>query len=84
MRYFTLLIVAAFTMGCQFLNAQNCLIKGKITDSTTKEPLLGATISIQGTNVGIATNTRGEYQIKRLSTGTYTITASYVGYTTKQ
>lgn len=55
-------------------------IVGKVLDSDTKEPLIGASIVIKGTSLGAATNLNGEYMIINVPPGTYTIKASYVGY----
>jgi len=56
------------------------LIKGKVTDLRTKEPLPGAVINFaQGTAVRIA-DQKGEFAI-RLSAGTYELMTSFIGYT---
>ncbi|MFO7523876.1 MAG: TonB-dependent receptor [Ignavibacteriaceae bacterium] len=58
-------------------------LSGKITDSDTNEPLIGANILIVGTNVGAATDINGEYFILNITPGTYTVRVSYVGYAPK-
>lgn len=55
-------------------------IKGMVTDRESKEPLIGATVSIQGTSYGAATDIQGNYVILNVPPGNYTISASYVGY----
>jgi hypothetical protein len=57
-------------------------IKGIVTDKESKEPLIGATVSIVGTSYGAATDIQGNYVILNVPPGTYTVTASYVGYQT--
>ncbi len=55
-------------------------IAGKVIDSDTKEPLIGANIILLGTTSGSATNIDGEYFILNVSPGTYSVKASYIGY----
>ena len=55
-------------------------IAGKIFDATTKEPLIGANIIIEGTNLGAAADFDGNYFIINIPPGTYNIKASLVGY----
>ena len=54
-------------------------ISGRVTD-TEGEPLPGATISIKGKGTGAVTSVDGTYTLQLPGTGTYLITASYVGY----
>ncbi len=55
-------------------------ISGKVVDKETGEPLPGVNITIQGTTMGAATNTNGEYFIINVPVGTYTLVASMIGY----
>jgi len=55
-------------------------ISGKVIDRDTGEPLAGANVIIQDTNMGAATNLNGEYFILNVPVGTYTIVARYLGY----
>jgi len=55
-------------------------IKGKVTDKTTTEALIGANVVVQSEQWGAATDINGFYIIKNIPAGTYTIKASYVGY----
>lgn len=55
-------------------------ISGRVTDAETGEPLPGATVVIEGTTLGSATDTNGNYTIFEVSPGTITLVASYVGY----
>ena len=54
------------------------VFNGKISDKNTGEPLIGATI-LYADGVGTVSNFDGQFEL-RLKKGTYTITASYVGY----
>jgi len=56
------------------------LIKGKIFDAATNEPLVGANILIKGTKFGTASNLDGSYVIKGLQAGNFEIQVQFVGY----
>jgi hypothetical protein len=53
---------------------------GTVTDATTGETLIGVNVFIQGTNKGAATDIDGKYLILNVPAGSYTVTASFVGY----
>ena len=55
-------------------------ITGKVTDVSTKEALIGVTISIEGTTIGAATDVDGGYIILNVPPGSYTLKASAIGY----
>ena len=77
-----LLIIAALFMQSVVLLAAN--IKGKVTDQATNEQLIGATVSIKGTQFGTVTNLDGTYFIKNLAAGNYVLVCAYVGFTTQE
>jgi len=55
-------------------------IEGVIKDKESGEPLPGVNIIIEGTTMGAATNMQGYYFIINVPVGTYTLTASMMGY----
>jgi hypothetical protein len=57
-------------------------LSGKVTDSQTGEPLIGANVIIDGTNLGGTANTSGDFVIYNIPEGTYNVRASYIGYQT--
>lgn len=59
--------------------AQRGIIKGRITDQKSKEPLTGATIVVTGTNNAAATDLSGAYQFY-VNSGTLSLTVRYLGY----
>ncbi len=67
----------------QLTFAQTYSIKGKVSDSQTGEPLIGANVLIQFTNYGAATDLDGNYEINNLSPGNYKLQISFIGYQTK-
>lgn len=61
------------------------VVSGKITDKSTSDPLLGATVSITPnggkTRLGVS-DMDGKYRIDNLAAGQYRIKVSYMGYKT--
>jgi outer membrane receptor protein involved in Fe transport len=62
--------------------AQTGQIRGRVTDATTGEALIGVNVFLEGTTVGTATDANGTYIIIGVRPGTYTLAASYIGYHT--
>jgi outer membrane cobalamin receptor len=55
-------------------------IKGKVIDKETKEPLVGANVTVKNTKYGTSAGLDGSFVFKQLQPGVYQITAQYVGY----
>lgn len=55
-RFFALLIAGALSAASLSAQAQNRTIKGCITDANNKEPLMGATITLDGGKTGAVTD----------------------------
>lgn len=88
MRFFKLL---SFSLVISFLllsglNAEPIgttgKIKGKVTDEKGAS-LPGATIKVEGTNLGTSSDDAGEYVIINVPVGTYSVKCSYLGYKTE-
>ncbi len=58
-------------------------IKGVVYDKQSNSPLPSASIIVQGTQKGSATDNSGNYEINNIPPGTYKIEARYVGYETQ-
>lgn len=58
-------------------------VTGKIMDVDTKEPLIGASVIIKGTNKGVVSDVNGVYSIEVPAVGT-TLIVSFVGYGAKE
>ena len=63
--------------------AQTSRITGIVVDETG-EPVIGASVLVDGTNRGAVTNIDGEFTIENVPTSASTITVSYVGYQSVQ
>lgn len=65
------------------IQAQKGGIKGRIFDAVNNEPLPFVNLVIQGSTTGVSSDINGNYEIGKLSPGTYTIIATFVGYKIK-
>ncbi len=63
-----------------FLIAQEGSVSGRVTDTDTGDPLVGANVIVVGTNLGAATDVNGEYSISRVPAGAQRLNANYIGY----
>ncbi len=59
--------------------SRNFTLTGKVTDERN-QPMEGATILLEGTNIATITNQYGFYSVSRLKEGEYTVNCSYIGY----
>ena len=74
------LIKIIVVLNCAaWLFAQNGSISGTVSDADGN-PLAGANVSVEGTSMGAATITSGAYSISGVPAGSYTVTASFIGY----
>ncbi len=55
-------------------------ISGTVIDSRTNEPLIGVNVILMGTNLGASTDVDGYFALLNVPPGTYTVRASYIGY----
>jgi TonB-dependent receptor len=65
------------------LHAQTGSISGRIMDGTTKTPLPGASVVIDGTTQGAMTDLDGIFKITAVQPGKVNLKISYVGYVTQ-
>jgi hypothetical protein len=72
-------LVSLFFAGTVFA-AVTGKIDGTVRDAQSGEPLPGANVVLEGTRRGATTDANGYYVILLVDPGTYTITASMVGY----
>ena len=55
-------------------------IAGMVSDAQSGKPLPGVNITVDGTNLGAATDLEGNFIILNILPGSYTVRASYIGY----
>ena len=59
-------------------------IVGQVVDSTSKEPVVGASVQVLGTQLGAVTDSAGQYRIAGVARGQQTLVARRVGYAPKR
>lgn len=74
-----LLSTFASTAAAQRFTAR---IEGRVFDASTGEPLAGATVRVDGTTLGTATDADGRFEIGNVPGGIYTLRISFVGFAT--
>lgn len=55
-------------------------IQGIIVDSETGEAMIGVSVMLDGTQQGAATDLDGNFTIRSVTPGSYTVVANYIGY----
>ena len=76
----TLYICFALLCFGQFLYAQTGSIKGRVYNEINNEPIPFANIVLDGTGIGTTSDENGNYELNEVPPGTYTLTASFVGF----
>jgi outer membrane receptor protein involved in Fe transport len=73
-------LIVIFTLLVSFAFAQDAILKGKVTDGGSQEPLPGAYVHFDGSNKGVAADAFGNFEFNKLSPGEYKIKIKYVGF----
>lgn len=77
-------ILAVIVLMAPIAFAQNTgQLAGKVTDAAKGEALIGANVIIDGTQLGAAVDLDGNYLIRNIPAGNYTVRFSFVGYAAK-
>ena len=79
-RKVVLSMVATLILGCVSVFAQDQRVTGTVTDETGS-PVIGATVSVEGTTRGTVTDIAGSYQIN--ASANATLVFQYLGYQTE-
>jgi hypothetical protein len=81
MRYFILLsAVLVILLNTSVTGQTTGTIAGTVNDARDGEPLIGVNIIIRGTSFGTASDMDGNYEIRNIRAGEYSIEVSYLGY----
>ena len=78
----SILLVALFLMGCLQLLAQSRMIQGEVTDAQNGEPLIGATVMVEGEKSGTVTDFDGIFKLQ-VTSSAKKVKISYIGYVDK-
>ena len=77
-----LTVLTMVLLSSQLAFAQSGALSGQVTDADTGETIPGANIQIVELERGVASDIDGNFRIEGIRTGTYTVSASFVGYRT--
>lgn len=86
MRRFSFILVLLLTVALVTVNANvpanppNYIIKGVVM-TANGEPLAGASIVVEGTNINCGSNSKGEFSLNVQKDKVYKLRVSYLGYT---
>ncbi|MCP9292156.1 MULTISPECIES: TonB-dependent receptor [Gracilimonas] len=74
--------LVCFALSFSFnLKAQDAgTITGTVVDAESGETLIGVNVVLQGTTIGTSTNLDGQYTIKNIEPGSYTLEVSYISF----
>ena len=75
-------LLLALVASAPALLAQTGTLTGRVLDSSTQEPLPGATVLLTGTSLGAATDLTGRFTLPAVPVDAYTVRVSLVGYET--
>ena len=81
-RLYYLLSLFVFIIIGHTANAQSSLT-GKVLDES-KKPIAGVTVKLVEKAITMSTDTEGSFTFQNIEPGTYTLSASYIGFETKQ
>ncbi len=56
------------------------VIKGRVVNSSTQEPVFGANVLLVGTTLGASTDLDGVFEVRNVPSGTYIVRVTSVGY----
>lgn len=82
-RYLALLALIVISISAYSQENFTGTVKGKIIDKATKQSVIGATVTIRGTQYGAASDTAGEFKVADVKEGVYQLAVNYVGYQEK-
>ena len=79
-KMYRFILLFLFTFSCFSLAQGNGKITGKLVDSNSGEPLIGANVFLDNTTLGAATDLDGYYMIPAVPEGNYTLITMMIGY----
>lgn len=74
-----ILIIGVILIFSNQTFSQTGILKGQVFDKNTRETLIGATVVLPGTTIGVSTDFDGNYSLT-LPVGTHEISFSYISY----
>lgn len=78
-----LMMLLLGVFSCLLVNAQVKTVTGRVTSADNGEPLIGVSVSIPGTTVGVNTDADGRYTLSRIPASAKQIRFSFIGMETQ-
>ena len=75
------LILSMMLMASTFAQTK---ISGKVSDGSSKEPLIGVSVAVRGRVIGTITDSKGSFSLSTTTPAPFTIAVSSVGYKTQE
>ena len=83
LRLFFRLVLLGFIFPFEVFSQNFGKVIGKVYDKNTQETLIGATIFLDGTNIGTQTDGEGKFSLNGIPPKSYNLKVNYVGYLPK-
>lgn len=80
-RFLLLISTIFFSLS---IYAQTGVISGKITDASSNQALVGATVILKNSKIKVLSDIDGAYRIGKLAAGHYAVEVTYIGYSPKE
>ncbi len=77
-------LIVLSVMGFTMLMAQVTRVTGTVISGEDGEPILGASVAVKGTQMGVITDIDGNFEIKDLPADAKTLVVSFVGMKTQE
>ena len=78
-RCLSIVVLALLALAYPAL-AQTGTVSGSVLDRQTGDPLVGAIVFLEGTQIGITCDIEGRFQLFEVPVGTYVLASSMIGY----
>lgn len=78
-----LIVPLALLLAPALATAQTGTITGLVVDQTTRQPLNGVQVTLEGTTLGAETDGRGRFVVPNVPVGTHAVRVQYIGYRTE-
>ena len=79
-----LFLLTYICLGIGMATAQVSKVTGKVYSEADGEPVIGASVLVEGTSLGASTDIEGNFTIENVPASATTLRVSYVGMTTQQ
>ena len=77
-----MILLLAVAVGVMAMTDDKVNVKGYVKDKKTLDPLIGAIVSLVGTEIKTITDEDGNFMLRNVADGTYDIEVRYTGYQT--